>query len=1334
MTTSSSKYSETMTSEDQINIDSSSSDEFPETSEESKDNLNSNEPKKVLGIKYVDDDKSEKLYYVLFSGLSYIHCRYLTEKELVSTKRGKAALSKFNLKLSNNILMKSDSIPKLWTFEDLDPQPEYYQVERVLDANEIEEEDVIEYFVKWSALGYDQCTWENQNDIVEQFSEKIHNYENRLDCINPKKISSKWHRPPPSKYKEIKEYPKSKEGWELKNYQIEGVNWLRYCYYHKRNSMLGDEMGLGKTAQIVSAIAQISRDEKINGPFLIIAPLSTLHQWEAEFERWSDLNVTVFHGTKDGIKLIIDTDFKAVDKKGRELDKYVNFDVLITNPDTLIAYFKLLKEIDWHYLVVDEAQRVKNRNSTLYTALEELNWVHCSLLTGTPIQNNVEELFNLMHILDKDTFSNPDEFIKKYDGMKTSEKVDELRSLIKPYLLRRVKSDVETSILAKEETFIDVELTKQQKAFYKALISDSRELLLKKLTKGCVPNLTSLCIELRKCCNHPYLIKGAEDRIIEEKRKELGPDVSERELDMRALIESSGKLILIDKLLPKLLHDKHKVLIFSQWTRILDILEDFLHYREYKYERIDGSIKGTDRQLAIDRFANDPSVFVFLISTKAGGVGINLTQADTVILFDSDWNPQNDLQAEARCHRIGQTKKVKVYRLVTRNTYEAKMIEVATRKLGLDHVILDGRNANMEKLKPEEIEEMLRTGITTIFQDDNKECDEFCAADIDQILERRAKVFTSDVISGGQSIFAKASFNTNDDNAKLGQKDFWQKFIPVIENPPEEEMSKTRNGKSSIYSPAEREEYERFSMEIDQLISSGFNYKKDEAFIVKNAAAAAGYMDKVATKIIHDLVDEIPAREEYPSNVLSLIYNKSNSIVQSVCFFMKVKMIIVNTNVNKVWPLVHPVLFYDAKTEYALLLAVATGGWNNLSGIIDNKKYCLKGVNLPPRQAIEKFANSMFKMVKCEKKTTQALYPGKWEKSIITPEIKRIRLMVHIYDLMLDYGIPLNDDYKPDWDKLMEIGSITDVPDFQEIALNVCKTIEKCSVWLANIVGEMALRKAKKQINAMQLIHKTAIMIKNKRGFFAPDIKINELPSWWQQKHSEALIKNLSEFGMTKVAAWLVTDDSPFKDLIPQSSLSYYQAAAAKELENERPRKPKSSGPLGFLFENNRVFIAEEICNSYTTMDSPSFNVFSSASFPLKVEPTLTIKSIGVLPKDPKYEGNLTPFPVGFQSVRLFKFPNDPRTFEVLNEIHEGPLFSVTLINEYKDEKDAKQLFDQRVLGTGSTPTESWRRAIAALVEYAKVDYIKTRISGSSLFGLSNSFVFSVLSEMKDKK
>lgn len=289
---------------------------------------------------------------------------------------------------------------------------------------------------------------------------------------------------------------------------------------------------------------------------------------------------------------------------------------------------------------------------------------------------------------------------------------------------------------------------------------------------------------------------------------EISPEklFNDQEFESRRIIQKlipvSGKMVLLDKLLPKLQREDHKVLIFSQMVKMIDVIEEFCEFRGYPVERLDGRVQGNDRQKAIDRFNTDPKSFIFLLSTRAGGVGINLTAADTVIIFDSDWNPQNDIQAMARCHRIGQSKNVTVYRLITRRSFEAEMFERASKKLGLEQALLGTRtftDADQEdnsKIDAKEMETLLRQGAYALMMEDDSEIvKEFCEQDIESLLDSRAHVRvvegqqteswlnkkkklsrTNKSLFTGESSMETAEIDVND-------PDFWKKVLPDLVTP-----------------------------------------------------------------------------------------------------------------------------------------------------------------------------------------------------------------------------------------------------------------------------------------------------------------------------------------------------------------------------------------------------------------------------------------------------------------------------------------------------------------------------------------------------------------------
>uniref|UniRef100_A0A673J4C6 Chromodomain-helicase-DNA-binding protein 8 n=1 Tax=Sinocyclocheilus rhinocerous TaxID=307959 RepID=A0A673J4C6_9TELE len=712
-------------------------------------------------------------FFVKYKNYSYMHCEWASLEQLERDKRIHQKLKRFKTKQAQmrNIFQ-----------EDEEPfNPDYVEVDRILDESHSVDKDngepVVYYLVKWCSLPYEDATWELKEDVDEAKVEEFRKIESR-----PARLK-RTPRPAASAWKKLDESREYMNGNQLREYQLEGVNWLLFNWYNRQNCILADEMGLGKTIQSLALLSEVFA-AGVQGPFLIIAPLSTITNWEREFSTWTDMNAIVYHGSLASRQMIQQYEMYCKDDKGHLIPGAYKFDALITTFEMILSDCPELREISWRCVVIDEAHRLKNRNCKLLDSLKMLDPEHKVLLTGTPLQNTVEELFSLLHFLEPAQFPSEIEFLREFGDLKTEEQVQKLQSILKPMMLRRLKEDVEKNLAPKQETIIEVELTDVQKKYYRAILERNFSFLSMGATQNSnVPNLLNTMMELRKCCNHPYLITGAEEKIVAELREVYDPLAPD--FHLQALVRSAGKLVLLDKLLPRLKAGGHKVLIFSQMVRCLDILEDYLIHKRYLYERIDGRVRGNLRQAAIDRFSKpDSDRFVFLLCTRAGGLGINLTAADTCVIFDSDWNPQNDLQAQARCHRIGQSKAVKVYRLITRNSYEREMLDKASLKLGLDRAVLQSMSGNkdssvngIQQFSKKEIEDLLRKGAYAAIMDENDEGSRFCEEDIDQILQRRATTITIES-EGKGSTFSKASFvaSENRTDIALDDPEFWQKW------------------------------------------------------------------------------------------------------------------------------------------------------------------------------------------------------------------------------------------------------------------------------------------------------------------------------------------------------------------------------------------------------------------------------------------------------------------------------------------------------------------------------------------------------------------------------
>ena len=456
---------------------------------------------------------------------------------------------------------------------------------------------------------------------------------------------------------------------QLKPYQLEGLNWMIHLAEKGLNGILADEMGLGKTLQSISILAYHYENLKIQGPHLICVPKSTLSNWMNELNRWCpSLRAIRFHGAKEEREALVEEYFtnEAAAHDGRRPTKQIlnektgemeddnsdnprAWDVCVTTYEVANSEKKVLSRFAWKYLVIDEAHRLKNESSMFSATVRSFNTTYRLLLTGTPLQvsfnpfvvfmlskslssakvrvllscffltlfqNNLHELWALLNFLLPDVFSSAEQFdewfnleVDDEDAKKTM--ITHLHSILRPFMLRRLKSEVAKGLPPKTETLLMVGMSKVQKQLYKRLLLRDIEAITGKNTGSGKTAILNIVMQLRKCCNHPYLFEGVEDRTLDP----LGDH----------LINNCGKLNMVDKLLKKLKENGSRVLIFTQMTRILDILEDFMFMRGYKYCRIDGNTDYETRERGIDEFnAPNSEKFCFILSTRAGGLGINL--------------------------------------------------------------------------------------------------------------------------------------------------------------------------------------------------------------------------------------------------------------------------------------------------------------------------------------------------------------------------------------------------------------------------------------------------------------------------------------------------------------------------------------------------------------------------------------------------------------------------------------------------------------------------------------------------------------------------------------
>ncbi|ADM12452.1 SNF2 DNA/RNA helicase [Encephalitozoon intestinalis ATCC 50506] len=482
---------------------------------------------------------------------------------------------------------------------------------------------------------------------------------------------------------------------ELKDYQIEGLNWLINMHENSINCILADEMGLGKTLQTIAFLGYIRYVKKERKRHLIVLPKSTLANWKREFRKFMpNYKARIFYSSRKEMK--------------REAEEIMSskWDACLTTYEMCINAKNILSKVNWSYIIIDEAHRIKNEHSLLSKIVRIFSCDHRLLITGTPLQNNVHELWALLNFIVPEIFNDAEKFenyvmsIEEEDG----EAIKRIRNVLQLFFLRREKIDVEKGLIPKKIINLYSKLSPMQREWYKMLLK--RDLSPLGSTRDPKGMLMNVVMQLRKCCNHPYLFPDAEPE----------PYTNDKHI-----IENSGKMIVLDKLLESLRARGSRVLIFSQMSMMLDILEDYAMFKEYEYCRIDGSTSYKDRTEAIDAFnAEGSEKFIFLLTTRAGGLGINLSTADTVILFDSDWNPQMDLQAQDRAHRIGQKKQVVVFRLISENTVEERIVYRSLQKLKLDDILLQGRCYKSSGVSQSELIDILANGME-ITEDEEKD-------------------------------------------------------------------------------------------------------------------------------------------------------------------------------------------------------------------------------------------------------------------------------------------------------------------------------------------------------------------------------------------------------------------------------------------------------------------------------------------------------------------------------------------------------------------------------------------------------------------------------------
>ncbi|EEP75725.1 hypothetical protein UREG_00572 [Uncinocarpus reesii 1704] len=697
------------------------------------------------------------------------------------------------------------SLKPCMSTEDAIPE-EYLQIDIALDirysnvvSNRTYEIDlarigeVVEVYAKYKGLTYEEAVWEkppdpSNTDQWNSFQVAYANWVQGRYIQRPNRIRLKKHllsirSKNFGDHLVKREQPSILVGGQLMNYQLQGLNWMYELWHQQKNAILADEMGLGKTIQVIAFFATLIQDHSC-WPFLVVVPNSTVPNWRSEIKRWApSLRVVTYYGLSTSRKLVRDYEMFPDAKGG------LRCHIVVTSYETMTddQGRRVLSTIPWQGLVVDEGHRLKNDKSQLYDCLSKINFPFKLLLTGTPLQNNIRELFNLIQFCDPS--KDAEELESRYQNL-TADNITELHKMIFPFFLRRTKALVLDFLPPMTQIIVPVSMTIVQKKLYKSILAKNPQ-LIKAIFKKAGPlkqserhNLNNILIQLRKCLCHPFVYSNA----IEER----GVNST---LLHRNLVEASSKLQLLELLLPKLQERGHRVLIFSQFLGFLDIIEDFLDGLGLLHLRLDGSLSSLQRQKRIDQFnAPNSPYFTFLLSTRAGGVGINLATADTVIIMDPDFNPHQDIQALSRAHRIGQQRKVLVFQLMTKGTVEEKIIQIGRKKMALDQALIGFMDA--EEDAGVDLASILCHGADALFDDDDEGDVHYDHKSIEKLLEQSENTKTSDDTSAeSQFSFVKvwtnesANLEDRSDEAETSTPNstVWDKILKEREHIAEQE-------------------------------------------------------------------------------------------------------------------------------------------------------------------------------------------------------------------------------------------------------------------------------------------------------------------------------------------------------------------------------------------------------------------------------------------------------------------------------------------------------------------------------------------------------------------
>jgi chromodomain-helicase-DNA-binding protein 7 len=1033
----------------------------------------------ILGVRSrfrAPDD--QRFFFVKFIGVSYPRCDWVAESEISHVSNGDLALRRFQAKTAQNRPDFSLYLPALKVCNERDVETIWWEVDRVV--RQLSEGSNAKYLVKWQGLEQDYSTVEPRAAIPVRL---LRRFERARQRLNPKKIPTHWVHPDSSSYAPLSGWPLSSRGRRFRPFQLDGLNWLRRCWYDKRSSILGDPTRLGKRATAVAMLSFLAHQYQIHGPFLVLTMPEGLDFWRDAFDEWSEFKAVSYTGTAQSRGLVLDREFQALDEHARP--DCIAADVLILPYDQFLQSNQPFAGICWRYVIADDGLKMKDPKGRVRLAMNSVIYEHLTLLIEDRerLQKNACELFRFLSFLDPSKFSNAHEFLQKYPDTPDGELNPEMLGIFNEYFLARDLDMIEEQCKPKAERLLLCEPSVLQRWMYRDGIKQHSEILLSKMTDFVDSPLISLMNLLRKICNHPLLI-------------------DENLTD--SVVDSSSKMNVVHKLIRKFLAEGKKILIFSQIVRILDILEWYLTSIQMPFLRIDcWTSEDVRLSIASDFKSNDVSILLFC--SKPDGFQLPMDIADVVIVYDCDvYHFDQDMQCE-------------IIHLVISGSHETELVGSSCRNLCFDDSLVHARESrDFNAMNAEDIELLLRDSIAPMFQGDDATSIRFAQLPIETILAE----YSRDEVAAMEAQIDIAA-----------QREFWMTWLeptPIGFKPKDSTGDLVKKLKRSI---AHR----------------GFRGGEDELDFLKCALTLSPPNDPETCAVLFGLVGDNSSDEpvrrfgefEYQ------IDKFAPDLFQTIVFFERLKLALFCAQKETlVWPVIEPV-WGDPSAEYKLLHSLNENGFKRIANILETnlksptKPELQKRVKILVKAVLRQFPGVVLPP------EYDLMTPEEWRKAhLVLRESITDDEFFKLYQVIDSFGIPHLANRAIDIEKVAGLSNLDDVhPDYLErcvvdiVSMSVELRTDSSKITfepfpaarpLEGRVSASDFRRLAWTCRHFEKIYGLAMDEDLSDDDLFAKVVPQNVPDFWDASFSQGLLFALMRYGANDVSSWGSDSDLPF--------------------------------------------------------------------------------------------------------------------------------------------------------------------------------------------------------------